>query len=407
MALYSNRTPFPMGHHGLFPREEMLEIGKRKKQLIVGIPKEINRFENRIPLSPQGVELLVENGHVVIIESGAGEQSNYFDKDFSESGATIVNSKNDVYLQSEIILKIMPPTDDEMALLKNDQVIFSFVSLYHQSREGIAQLMDKKVNAIGYEYLRDVYNILPVIRIMNEIEGYASVMVASEYLSKAHNGKGVLLGGITGISPAEFVVLGAGTAGEYAARAALGLGAQVKIFDNSIHNLYNIEHNLGQRVFTSVLHPQVVAKALKSADAVIGNLGYSDVGRPYLVSEEQLSLMKKGSVIVDLSIAQGGCFESSSCTNLDHPVFTKHGIIHYCVPNIASRVARTASIALSNIFAPLLLHIAESGGIHQAVKEEIGLSNGMYIYKGILTNNQIGKRFGISDTDIGLLLTAF
>ena len=407
MTLYPNRTPFPRGHHGLFPREEMLEISKRKKQLVVGIPKEVNRFENRIPLSPQGVELLVENWHVVIIESGAGEQSNYFDNDFSESGATIVKSKVDVYQQSDIILKIMPPVEEEMDLLKPDQVIFSFVSLYHQSREGIARLMDKKVNAIGFEYLRDVHDILPVIRIMNEIEGYASVMVASEYLSKAHNGKGVFLGGITGISPAEFVVLGAGTAGEYAARAALGLGAQVKIFDNSIHNLYNIEHNLGQRVFTSVLHPQVITKALRSADAVIGNLGYSDVGRPYLVSEEQLSLMKKGSVIVDLSIAQGGCFESSSCTNFDHPVFTKHGIIHYCVPNIASRVSRTASIALSNIFAPLLLNIAESGGIHQAVKEEIGLSNGMYIYKGILTNNQIGKRFTIPDTDIGLLLAAF
>lgn len=407
MTLYPNRTPFPMGHHGLFPREEMLEISKRKKQLIVGIPKEVNRFENRIPLSPQGVELLVENGHVVVIESGAGEQSNYFDKDFSESGATIVKTKVDVYQQSDIVLKIMPPADEEVALLKADQVVFSFVSLYHQSREAIVQLMDKKVNAIGYEYLRDAHNILPVIRIMNEIEGYASVMVASEYLSKAHNGKGVFLGGITGISPAEFVVLGAGTAGEYAARAALGLGAQVKIFDNSIHNLYNIEHNLGQRVFTSVMHPQVITKAFRSADAVIGNLGYSDVGRPYLVSEEQLSLMKKGSVIVDLSIAQGGCFESSSCTNFDHPVFTKHGIIHYCVPNIASRVSRTASIALSNIFAPLLLGIAESGGIHQAIKEDIGLSNGMYIYKGILANNQIGKRFGIPDTDIGLLLAAF
>ncbi len=407
MTLYSSRTPFPIGHHGMFPREEMLEIGKHKKQLIIGIPKETNRFENRIPLSPQGVEMLVENGHVVIIESSAGEQASYFDKDFLQGGATLVTNKADIYRQADIILKVMPPGEEEMEWLRPDQVIFSFVSLYHQTREGLLKLMDKRLNVIGYEYLRDGHGILPVIRIMNEIEGYASVMIASEYLSKVHNGKGVLLGGITGISPAEFVILGAGTAGEYAARAALGLGAQVKIFDNSIHNLYNIEHNLGQKVFTSVLHPQVITKALRSADAVIGNLGYSDIGRPYLVSEEQLAIMKKGSVIVDLSIAQGGCFESSLCTNSDHPVYTKHGIIHYCVPNIASRVSRTASIALSNIFAPLLLSIADAGGIHQAIKEEIGISNGMYIYKGILTNNQIGKRFGIPDTDIGLLLAAF
>jgi alanine dehydrogenase len=242
---------------------------------------------------------------------------------------------------------------------------------------------------------------------MSEIEGYASVMIASEFLSKAHNGKGVLLGGITGISPAEIVILGAGTAGEFAARAALGLGATVKVFDNSYRNLRELESNLGQRVFTSVLHPQTLTKALKSADAVLGSLRYLQTGRSFLVTENQVAQMKKGSIIIDLSMDQGGCFESSMCTDLEHPVFIKHGVIHYCVPNIASRVARTATIALSNIFAPIMLQISEAGGIHQLIKENYGISQGVYVYRGILTNNHIGKKFNIPSKDIGLLMAAF
>lgn len=407
MTIYSRQTTLIIGQRSIYPREEMLEVGKRKRQLVVGIPKEMSPHEHRVPLSPQGVAMLVENGHVVMVQSGAGQEANYFDTNFSDSGAVIVQSAAEVYQQSEIILKILPPTSDEVSLLHADQVLISYVSLYNQSRDDINALLNKKINAIGFEYLRDSHGILPVVRIMSEIEGYAAVMVAAEYLSKSQSGKGVLLGGITGISPAEVIILGAGTAGEYAARSALGMGAQVKIFDNSIHNLYNIEHNLGQRVFTSVLHPQVVDKALKSADAVIGNLGYSDVSRPYFVSEDQVMNMKRGSVVVDLSMSQGGSFETSVCTNMQQPVYTRHGVIHYCVSNIASRVSRTASIALSNIFAPLLLNIAECGGVHQAIKEEVGLADGMYLYKGILTNNQIGRRFSIPDTDIGLLLAAF
>ncbi len=407
MTPFSSRTTVTFTQRGFFPREELLATERRKQQLIIGVPKEIDRFESRIALSPQGVELLVDNGHVVLLESGAGDQANYSDKDFAESGAVILKSKAEVYTQSDIILKIMPPQDAEIDMMHADQLLFSYVLPFSQSKERIAKMLDKRINAVGFEYYRDNYNILPVIRIMSEIEGYAAVMIASEYLSKSHNGKGVLLGGITGISPTELVIIGAGTAGEFAARAAIGLGVQVKIFDNSIQNLYNIEHNLGQRVFTSVMHPQVMEKALRSADAVIANLSYSATTRPYLVSDAQLSIMKRGAVIVDLCIDQGGCFESSASTNFEYPVFTKYGVIHYCVSNVASRVPRTASIAVSNIFAPLLLSIAESGGIHQAVKEQEGIASGMYIYKGILTNNHIGRRVGIQDTDIGLLLAAF
>lgn len=389
----------------LLPREEMLETGKRKKRITIGIPKDSSPHENRIPLTPQGVELLTENGHTVLFETGAGDRTHYFDRDFAECGARIV-LRQEVY-KADILLKISAPTNEEIDLLKDNQVIFSLIYLYNQSRESIRKMMDKRINAIGFELLKDDNKCFPVIQSMSEIEGTAAVMIASEYLSKAHNGKGVLLGGITGISPAEVVILGANTAGEFAARAALGLGVSVKVFDNSYHRLRELEHNLGQRVFTSVLHPPAVTKAIQSADALIGSLRYLQSGHTFMVTEDQVAQMKPGSIIIDLSMDQGGCIETSKCTNFDRPVFQKHGVIHYCIPNIASHVSRTASIALSNIFAPILLQIGESGGIHNMIKEDVGLSNGVYIYKGILTNNMIGNRFNLPFKDIGLLMAAF
>ncbi len=396
---------FPMGQTHLLPREEMLETGKRKKRITIGIPKDSSNFENRIPLTPQGVELLIENGHTVLFEAGAGDRAHYFDHDFSECGAKIVK-QTEVY-KADVILKISALTEAEINLLDTNQVVISLLYMYNQTRSSIQKMMEKKINAIGYELLKDENDCYPIVRSMSEIEGSASVMIASEYLSKAHNGKGVLLGGVTGISPAEIVILGAGTAGEFAARAALGLGASVKVFDNSYHKLRELEHNLGQRIFTSVLHPPAVTKAMQSADAIVGSLRYMQSGHTFIVTEEQVSQMKPGSIIIDLSMDQGGCIETSKCTNFDRPVFHKHGVIHYCVPNIASRVSRTSSISLSNIFAPILLRLGESGGIQNLIKDDVGISHGMYIYKGILTNSLIGNRFNIPFKDIGLLMAAF
>jgi alanine dehydrogenase len=391
----------------LIPREEMLETGRRQRSLIVGLPAESGQSENRVALTPQGVELLVDNGHKVIMETGAGNAANYFDKDFSEAGATIAKSKEEVY-KSEIILKISPPESDEIALMSPNQLLLSFLHLPGQNRERISEMMNKRINAIAYEFLRDEAGCYPVIRSMSEIEGYAAITIASEYLSKAHGGKGVLLGGITGVSPAEVVIIGAGTAGEFATRAALGLGCQVKVFDNSYKNLKELERNVGQRLFTSILHPRVLTKALKSADAVVASLRYFDSDPGFYITSDQVDQMKPGSVIVDLSVGNGGCFETSQTTyNPEHPYKNSRGVVHYSVPNVASRVARTASIALSNIFSPVILRMAEAGGIHQLIKEDMGLSNGTYIYKGILTNNYIGSHFGMPFKDIGLLLAAF
>ena len=400
-------APFAFSKSGLLPREEMLEVDSQKKRLMIGIPKESCPDEYRIPLTPQGVELLVNAGHMVLIQKDAALHANYSDFDYSEVGAQIVNTIEEVF-QAEIILKIVAPKEEEINLFRADQLLISQIDSHSQSKELLRKLMDKKVCAIGYETLQDSLGHFPIIRIMSEIEGYVAIMVASEYLSVAHNGKGVLFGGITGISPTEIVILGAGTAGEFAARAALGLGATVKIFDNSYNNLREIEKNLGQRVFTSVLHPQAVSKALKSADVVLGCLHYSPYkGKPYTITEEQIGLMKKGSIAIDLSITLGGSFETSVCTSIKNPSYFAKGVLHYCVPNIASQVSRTSTIALSNIFAPMLLRLGDAGGFSQLIKEDMGICQGVYLYKGILTNRRLAQRFDLPYSNIELLMAAF
>jgi alanine dehydrogenase len=398
---------YAMNQAGLMPREELMEVGRKQKSMSFGIPREKEKSENRVPLTPQGVELLVANGHEIFLESGAGNAANYYDHDFSEAGARIVSDHEEPF-RCEVVLKIAPPDAEERQLLSPNQLLISMLYLTNQGREDMQQLMYKKINALAYEFLKDDSGCYPVVRSMSEIEGYTAIMIASEYLSNRKEGKGVLLGGITGISPAEVVVIGAGTAGEFAVRAALGLGCQVKVFDNSYRNLRELERNVGQRLFTSVLHPQVLSKALRSADAVIGSLRYFDPQSGFLISEEQVSGMKPGSIIVDLSMGNGGCMEAAQgAISAENPVTIHHGVIHYRVHNIASGVARTSSIALSNIFAPVLLRLAMAGGVSHLIKQDVGVSNGLYLYKGILTNYRVGEKLNLPSKDIGLLMAAF
>lgn len=275
------------------------------------------------------------------------------------------------------------------------------------NEETLARLVRKKVTAIAFEKIRDNNNVMPVIESMSEISGVTSILIASDYLSNHHGGKGVMLGGITGVTPTEVVILGANTAGEYAAKAALGLGSQVKIFDNSLHRLRKFEPLFGQRIQTSVFHPQVLKKALKSADVVIGAMELEDLRPWYYVSEEMVKSMKRGAVIIDLSIDRGGCIETTECRPLKDPVYEKHGIIHFSAWNLPSRVARTASIALSNIFTPLMQGLADTGNITNLLKNDRGLRGGVYIYNGILTNETLGQKFGVLSKDLDLLLSAF
>jgi len=398
---------FSLGKENLMPQEEMLEIGRKKKKLRIAVAKESANDENRVALAPHAVELLVANGHDVIVEEGAGMASNFSDIMYSEVGGLIVKEKSEIY-NCDCIIKVAPLCSDEINLLRGNQVIISSFQIATQNHEYIQKLMQKKITALGFEYLMDhKQEVFPIVQSMMEISGTTSILIAAEYLSNVNNGKGEMLGGISGISPTDVVILGAGTAGEFAARTALGLGATVKVFDTSINKLRDLQQRLNTRIFTSVLQPRVIAKALRSADVVIGALSFERDIQPFMVSEDAIKQMKSYSVIVDLRVDHGGCFETSKITSFKNPAFSKHNIVHYCVPNISSRVARTASYALSNILGNIILELGDAGGINQLIKRNRGIRSGIYIYNGVLTKESIGTRFGLPFQDINLLTVAF
>lgn len=390
----------------LMPQEEMLEVARKKGSLNIGIPREITFQENRVPLVPDDVALLVNHGHSVLVETGAGKNANFQDNDYSEAGARIVYTPEELYKNAEIILKVAPPSPQEIELMQPKQTLLSTLQLPAQPENFLKKLIDKKVTALAFEWIKDEEGVFPVIRSMGEIAGGTSILIAAEYLSNANNGQGSILGGISGVAPTEVVIIGAGTVGEYAARAALGLGATVKVFDNSVYRLRRLQNSIGTRVFTSIIQPRVLGKHLRTCDVAIGALRASGGRTPLVVTEEMISEMKVGSVIVDVSIDQGGCFETSKVTNHSQPVFRKHGVIHYCVPNIASRVSRTASYALSTIFTPILQEMGETGGLPNMIRDHTGVRSGVYLYNGILTKKYLGDLFNLPSKDIELLLAA-
>jgi alanine dehydrogenase len=396
----------PLMYTGLMPQEEMLEIGKKQKKLVIGIPKEDHQVEKRIALTPEAVEVLVNSGHDILVEKQAGDGANYSDKDYSEHGAFIVDSRKQA-LTAEVILKIAPLEESEIECLKGNQVVFSSLRVNQRNHDYIKRLMNKKVTSIAYEYLKNSSGSFPVSQSMSAISGNAAVMIAAELLSNSSGGKGIILGGISGITPTEVVIIGAGTAAEFVARAAIGMGAFVKVFDTSVQRLEQLQRDVGMRLHTSIFHPQVLTRTLKSADVLIGAVDLFNSGRRFFVTEDMVRLMKKGSVIIDLSIDQGGCIETSEYRTLNEPIYLKHDVIHYSVTNIPSRVARTASIAISNIISPLISEMGNIGGIKPLLKEKLGVRQGVYIYNGILTNDYIGKRFNIPSKDIDLLMAAF
>jgi alanine dehydrogenase len=401
-------TGFNIHREGLMPQEEMLEVGNKQKFLKIGIPSENHQVENRVPLTPEAVEILTGHGHEVMLEAGAGRASNYLDTDYSERGGLICNNRQDVFRECDVILKISPPTEEEIEWMKERQVLLSSFQVFTHCKEAyIRGLMRKKVTAIAFENIQDEHNCYPAVRSMSAIAGTTCMLIAAEYLSNQRGGKGVMLGGVTGITPTEVVILGAGTVAEYAVRAAMGVGSEVKVFDHSLHRLRRLQSAVGQMIPTSIFHPKVILKALKSADVVIGAIR-RDGGQPeYFITEEMVKQMKKGSVIIDISIDRGGSIETSELRTQVDPVFVKHGVIHYCVPNIPSRVARTASIAVSNVFAPLILGFGELGTTGKHLKQNVGLRHGVYLYNGILTSEAIGQQLGIPSKDIDLLMAAF
>jgi alanine dehydrogenase len=389
----------------LMPQEEMLEIQNKGQKIKIGIPSDLEQVEYRVPLTPQAVDLLTSYGHEILIEKNAGKMASYSDKEYRAAGAQIVEEREETF-QCDIILRVAPFSSDEIDQLRGNQAILSNMQIQAHCSESIQKLMQKRVTTIAYESIENEQGFAPFVHQMSQIAGATSITLASEYLSNTRNGKGVLFGEVTGITPAELVIIGTSTAAEYAARAALSLGILVKVFDTSVYDLSKLEEKLGQRIFTSVFYPKVLRKALISADAVIGAMQFNTTPK-FKVSEDLVKQMKEGSVIIDLNASQGGCFETTRCTDLKNPAYLKHGVVHYCVPNSPAIVARTASISLSNILIPILLSIGDSGGVDNYIKNSRGFRKGVYIYHGILTNPEIGRLFNLPSKDIDLLLAVF
>ncbi len=384
---------------------EMLEVVKKKNKLTIGIPMETRLQENRVALVPASIAGLVAAGHHVLIEAGAGLKTNYIDHRYSEAGAEIAYSKERVF-KSDILIKVAPPTLDEIDLMHAGQILISPLQIPILNAEYIEKLLKKRVIALAMEYIKDEFGSFPIVRTMSEIAGINAMMTAAELMTTTSGGKGALLGSVSGVPPAKIVILGAGVVAEVATRVALGLGAEVRIFDNNISKLMRIQSVVGRPLNTSSLNHYQLTKELLSADVAIGAM-HSTAGRsPVIVSEDIVAEMKQGSVIIDVSIDQGGCFATSEVTSHEKPTFTKHGVIHYCVPNIASKVARTASIAVSNIMTPLLLKAGDTGSIEDLLFNHHGLRHGVYTFKGSLTNEYLSKRFGLKFTDLDLLMTS-
>jgi alanine dehydrogenase len=385
--------------------EETLDVKPKGALLHIGIPRETAFQENRIALTPDAVGVLVSNGHEVVIEHNAGEAAHYRDKDYSEAGARIVYEKAEVF-RAPILVKSAPVIEEDLCLLQLNQIVISPIHLSAMKSELLQKMMDKRITGISFENLKDDSGTYPIVRSMSEIAGSAVMLIAGQYLSSANHGKGVLLGGISGIPPTKVIILGAGSVGEFAARAALALGASVKVFDNSVYRLKRLQNNIGQRMWTSVMEPRILAKQLKTCEIAVGALS-SQTGRtPVVVTDEMVSNMRTGSVIIDVSIDRGGCFETSEITTHEHPIFTKYGVIHYCVPNIPSGFARTASHAISNVLMPLLLEAGEEGGFENLVWHKIHLRSGIYLFKGALTNFHLSQRFDLKYTDLNLLIAS-
>jgi len=388
---------------GLSTQTETIERPPDAHQLYIGLPRESSFQENRIALTPASVAILINNGHRVVVESNAGLGAHYQDQDYSEAGAEITLDKQKVF-QAQIILKLAPLTEAELDLLHPVQILFSTLHLPTLTHEYLHRIMAKKITALAYEYLKDDSGSYPIVRATSEIAGSAAILIASEFLSNVNRGQGILLGGVSGVPPAKVVILGAGIVGENATRAALGLGAEIKVFDNDIYKLMRLQNHISHRVYTSVLNPDTLARELSDCDVAIGAI-HSGRGRtPLIVTEEMVANMKKGAVILDVSIDQGGCFATSEITTHDKPTFVKYGVIHYCVPNIASRVAKSGSQVYSNILTPLLLKAHRQGGLEKLLWQSAGTRNGVYLYKGALTNNHLASRFQLKYTDLDLFL---
>ncbi len=388
------------------PKEQLQAIETKSDKIYFGVPKESSFQERRVALTPDAVALLVSRGHRVMVESGAGLGSNFDDNQYITAGGEISNDQKEVY-RANILMKVAPPSMSEIKLMQEGQTLISALQISTQPKAHLEALMRKKVTAIAWDFIQGDDGVFPIVRSMGEIAGNTAILIAAELLCSGKHSRRAMFGNITGVPPTEVVIIGAGTVGEYATRAALGLGASVQVFDRSMYKLRRLQNDIGVRLNTCTIHPESLSNALKTCDVVIGAVR-SDTGRsPCLVTEEMVMNMKQGSVVVDVCIDQGGCFETSEVTTLEHPIAIKHDIIHYGVPNIPSRVSRTASKTLSNIFSPILIKFGEQGSLANVLRNFKGVRNGVYLYKGTVTSQPLAEAFDLNHKDLNLLLGMF
>jgi alanine dehydrogenase len=389
------------------PQELLVGLKSEGNSLLIGLPCERLESERRLALTPESVALLTDAGHRVLLEKGAGLGINYGDNRYTEAGAEIVDTAAEVY-QADIILKILPPLPTEVALMKNRCLLFSLVELNRFSQTAFEGLMAKRVHAVAYELMADGPHSFPVRTLISEIEGREAVSIASSLLSNLHGGKGLLLGGIPGISPTEVLVLGAGVAAASAAKAARAQGALVKVFDDDVNKLRVLRRSLGEDLFTSNFHPRVVRNAFRSADVVIGAMERIQAHRPRFITDDLIHTMKRGSLIIDLCMNQGGCFETTCGLTEDDPeVFEQYGILHYCRRDISNAVARTTSMAFSNVFVPLLLDLGEAGSFQALVKGGGTFASGVYLYGGKPVNSYVASHFNLLSNNLDIYLSLF
>ncbi|MCC5915175.1 MAG: alanine dehydrogenase [Balneolaceae bacterium] len=399
-------NPFDTEQIGIKTLEKSLMKSKSERSLKIGLPKETSNDERRISLTPGGVSILIANGHEVFIEKNAGADAHFSNQEYADAGAEIAYSAEELFKQSEMIVKVAPPTKMELSWMQSNQILVSALHLGNLSHEFLQTLIQKGVCAIGYEFIKSEDGEFPIVRMMHEITGSMAVQIAAHYLENSSNGQGIMLGGISGIPPATVAILGAGITGEYAARTALGYGAQVFVMDNNLALLRRLENALDRRIITATANHQYLSTALESADVVIGAAMTEGERAPCWVTDPMVQSMKIGSVVVDTVIDQGGCISTSRATTHSNPVFTKYDVVHYCVPNIPSNVARTATYALNNVIVPFLVEIGDAGGIQDCLWNNTALRNGTYVYKKHLTKKGLAEQFDMPFRDVEMLIAS-
>lgn len=358
----------------------------------VGILKELPNQERRVALTPAGVQALVSVGSHVYIERDAGNASHFSNEEYQAVGGTIVYTSDEIFGRSDLVLKISSPSEEECRRIEESCTIFSFLHLAIAKTKLIDLLLARRVCAIGYELIEDDRGDLPILQVMSEIAGQMSTQIAGRFLESSNNGRGIVMGGITGIPPATVVIIGAGTVGSAATRMALGAGAEVIVLDKELSRLRALEQRFNYRIVTALMNDYNLKKALQFADVVVGAVLIKGERAPHVVSEPMVRGMKPGSLIIDISIDQGGCIATSRPTTLENPTYVLHDVIHYCVPNIPANAARTATYGLTNALLPFLLEIAQNGTEH-TIHDNPGLARGVCTYEGECTNEAIARRF--------------